>query len=1325
MKNSILIFTVLFFSFSFSQNKINKEYAPTPKYPELYKTIPTINNNDPIWVKMLYSNSINFFELQKAYSKYYNTHPFKKSTHTQNFKYLSKTIRYQDYLQDDGSIVIPVNQNSNIKREKALKSRKNNQIASKSSAPFWEPVGPLDTFNPNGLSKQSSQTNIYTFSQSLTNPNVLFAGSETGGVFKSIDKGQNWFSVGDDFFNSGGIEVVEIDPTNEAIVYVASGRNLFKSIDGGVNWTTLLDVFSLQITAITVSPANNQVVLAAGNLGLRRSDDGGATWATVFADKCWDLRHKTDNANTIYLTKSNPTKNITEFLKSTDNGLTFTVKDTGWFSPTGNIAITNSGARIGVTNADANRVYVVLLGSDDSYAVDNNYIGIYRSDNAGESWTTPYDGNGDNNPDNDPGGPYSNNHWCLTSFDVDSGGYDQGFYNVDIEVSDTNADHFMIGALSLFKSEDGGTTYTKWGGYGCTGCGPEYRHPDHQELEFNNGDLWVCTDGGIDLYDGNLNFVESRNKGINGSDYWGLDQGWNYDVLVGGRYHNGNAAFYQTYGAGNFISLGGGEAPTGYLNKGENRKVHHSDIGGTLIPETLTGGISTIATLSMFSNEHYYINTRGEIVDNPNYWETIYLGKDHNLWKSENGGITFNLVKAFGTTATNLVKSIEVSRTNPNLIFATQNEGTIGKLWKTEDGGTTWVDVTIPANNQTMGVSLNANNELYLVLNNGGTNTNKVFKSIDLGLNWTNLTTATLDGEITEQVQVQEGTNGGVYLLSNKTVWYRNNTHADWQLFTTGLPLYFRTNKILPFYKEGKVRLAGTRGIWERDFFEPSQPLAQPFVAKKEVSCYQDEIQFEDFSVLNHTNASWQWNFPGSSNVNSTTIRNPKVTYPVYGSYNVTLQVTDANNNTNTKTINSMVTVSNTCQLSTTDSDGDGITDFVENTPCQNNIPTGTNLVIGAEAVVTNFNQATTGKHYITAELLTDCNNKTALVQATIDLDAQTINVQAYTHFDSMSTTDVITGNGTNEISSFDTTFAEIKLKLITNGTERQLVLEHISNACGNAAYIKLNQGCWSPLDYDNDNIPNYLDTDSDGDNILDQVEASPCTNTINQAAGIIPGNTTFLTNFNGATSGAFYVELNSYTICYGETAKLTAHINFEDNSIRPITYKHFGSAATNDPINGYGTNQVESGSNLYATIGYRLEDTGGGTKQLVFLHLQNACGNNVTARVNQSCWGNLDSDSNGFVDFLDNPTLSTSQVSSASINTFAYPNPISNSETLHFSNLNEAHTFKLYTIQGKQIDNVSLKIGETYQINNLATGMYIYMVETSSRLFSGKIIVK
>ena len=906
----IRIFIFFFLSFQCVEAQENgKMFLPKPKYESLFKTVPPISDEDPKWVHLLYSDSPNYFDIQREYNKYYRHRVFKKNTHTQNFKHFSIIIRNEDYVKEDGTVHI-----SDKKQDQFKTSNQSNEgiyTSHGENLDKWIPMGPFETFNEGGVSPKSSQLNVYTFDQSISNSNILYAGGETGGVFKSINKGFSWEAVGDDYNLSGSVQTIKIDPNNHEVVYFSNASGfLYKTIDGGNTWNQIYYYRDYKITAIEISPDNSDIIWIAGNKGFYKSINGGNSWSAIFYDYCWDIKLKTDDPNTVFLAKSNPTKNITEILKSTDGGQTFIVKDNGWYSPIGGVALSNGGARIGLTDADANRIYVVLLGNEDDDIDDNNFIGIYRSDNAGELWTTPYDGNNDGYPDNEPGGPYSNDHWCFTHFGVTTTGYNQGFYDLDIEVSDIDPDKFLVGSLNLFKSEDGGTSYKKWGGYVCDDCGKGYRHPDIQEIEINGNDVWVASDGGIDYYNSNLDFIESRNKGLNGSAYWGYDQGWNYDVMVGGRYHNGNAAYYETYGVGNFLSLGGGEKATGYVNKGENRKVYHSDIYGKEIPNLITGNIRNIPKYSLFPNENYVFSKRSEIVNDPRYWNTLYLGKDHKLWKSENGGSSFSLVKAFGSEEEDLVKAIEVSRQNPNLIFVTQKVGSSGKLWKSEDGGRTWSDINLPfTSNQTMYLSINIEHELFLALRNRWDN-NKVYKSTDLGNSWTNLSTNILDDELIENIQVQEGTNGGVYLTSKNKVWYRNNSHSDWQMFTEGLPENFKIAKILPFYRDGKIRIAGTRGIWERDFFEISKPKAQPFVSEIKLNkCSENKIiQFEDFSILNHHNATWEWDFPGAAMVSSSTVRNPEVTYSSTGSYDVTLTITN-DNGTDTKTISDMIVV--------------------------------------------------------------------------------------------------------------------------------------------------------------------------------------------------------------------------------------------------------------------------------------------------------------------------------------------------------------------------------------------------------------------------------
>ena len=924
----IRIFIFIFLSFQCVEAQDNaRMFLPKPKYESLFKTVPPISDKDPHWVHLLYSKSPNYFEINREYDNYYRDRVFEKNIHTQNFKHFSMLISSRNYLLDDGTIDIPIKQPNQL-----IKTSTYNELSFSNhgeNEDKWVSIGPFIHIRDyyvdyKGHYTSSQHVNIYTIDQSKSNPNVIYAGGETGGLYKSTDKALTWTPVGDDFHLSSNIQTIEIDPTDENIVYFSNNLGqLLKTEDGGKTWGEIYFLNDNKIRGITISKNDNSLMLIAGSKGLYRTTDGGNSWSTIFTDECWDIKLKTDDPNKIFVSKHNPTNNISEIYKSIDGGVTFQLKNSGWFSPIGGTALKDGGARIGLTDADPSRVYVLLLGDENDNVDDYNYIGVYRSDDAGETWFTPYDGNNDGIPDNNPGGPYSSFHQCFSCANPNTGWYNQGFYDSDIEVSDTDPDHFLLGGIRMYKSDDGGVTYKWWGTGSSYGVmehnGLGYRHADIQEIEVNGDDAWVASDGGIDYYYANtLDFKETRNYGMDGSHFWGFDQGWNYDIMVGGKYHNGNSVLTEDFGIGNSINVGGGESATGYVNKGENKKVYFSDSGA----DEIVGGnyqtdISPYPNLyigssdySMYPNESYTFYGYSEIVTDPRSWNTLYLGKDHKLWKSENGGVSFYLLKEFGNDTDHIVQGIEISRSNPDIIFVTQRNG---KLWKSEDGGDTWVDVNLTFNNTgTLWISLNSENELYIATTHYGNNSDKVFKSSDLGNSWENLTTNKLNGERIMHIHVQEGTDGGIYIATNKDMWYRNNSHSDWQEFSHGLPT--SSEEIIrfqPFYRDGKIRVAGGRGIWERNLFEVSKPKAQPFVSKRKLSeCtgIGTVLQFEDFSILNHHNATWQWDFPGAATVSSTTVRNPEVTYSSIGSYDVTLTVTN-DNGTDTKTISNMIVV--------------------------------------------------------------------------------------------------------------------------------------------------------------------------------------------------------------------------------------------------------------------------------------------------------------------------------------------------------------------------------------------------------------------------------
>ena len=878
-------------------------YTPQVLYRSFYKTIPLLSSEDPLWVKELYNKEVNVFQLEDLYLNYFRKEPFKKSIHTQNYKYFMHQVKEQGCYNNEGMIVFP----STIKKGMQAKS---NELKNENDG--WECIGPFKTMDKGGIKQRSSHANIFTIAQSTLNSQVVYAGGETGGVFKSVNKGTHWEAIGGHIFDQGAIDVVQVDPTDERVVYVGAGHKLYKSEDGGENWSVILTQLHLNPTAIVVHDLNPDIIMITGETGLFRSENGGESWEQIISEQCWDIQLKTDDANTVFLVQHHPESNSSIFLKSIDGGISFERQSEGWYSPLTGVALNDGGTRIAVTNADPNRVYAMVLGEENDAVYDCNYIGIYRSDDAGESWYMPYDSNLDGERNNEPGGPYGREHWCLSSVYVTYPDYEQGFYNVDIAVSDENEDLLLIGALNLYKSENGGASYKRWGGYNCNNCGPDYKHPDIQEIEMNGDDVWVASDGGIDYYDKNLNFIRSSNEGITGTFYWGADQGWNEDIIIGGRFHNGDAVHHDQFQTGTFLYLGGAEAATGYLNRGENRKAYFSDMTyGVEVPDVITDPVNRITTYELFPNENSDFALRSEVVSHPKYWNILYSGRNNSFWRSTDGGEKFEKLYTFGNNVNNRITGIEISRGNPDIILVLQKIGDGGTLWKTNDGGLTWNEISLPVTHRKMTISLNEQNELYFALNTEAGNPNKIFKTTDFGVHWENLTTSTIQNHWVGHLQVQEGTNGGVYLATDKNIWYRNNDHTDWQLFSSGLPLNIFINKLLPFYKEGKLRIASSRGIWERPFFEASQPRAQPMASDKYIFCKRDEIQFEDHSILNHQNASWKWEFPGALSVSSTTVRNPLVRYENPGEYEVRLKVTNALGQESSKTETVMVTMEN------------------------------------------------------------------------------------------------------------------------------------------------------------------------------------------------------------------------------------------------------------------------------------------------------------------------------------------------------------------------------------------------------------------------------
>ncbi|HXD49819.1 MAG TPA: hypothetical protein VN600_13645 [Gemmatimonadaceae bacterium] len=133
-----------------------------------------------------------------------------------------------------------------------------------------------------------------------SDPNVIYIGYATGGVFKSVNNATSFEPVFETY-GSASIGDIAIHPTNPNIVYVGTGEannrqsstfgdGLYKSTDGGKTFTNIGLKETQTIARIVIDPKDPETVYVAalghlfgpnGERGIYKTTDGGATWTKI------------------------------------------------------------------------------------------------------------------------------------------------------------------------------------------------------------------------------------------------------------------------------------------------------------------------------------------------------------------------------------------------------------------------------------------------------------------------------------------------------------------------------------------------------------------------------------------------------------------------------------------------------------------------------------------------------------------------------------------------------------------------------------------------------------------------------------------------------------------------------------------------------------------------------------------------------------------------------------------------------------------------------------------------------------------------------------
>ena len=222
--------------------------------------------------------------------------------------------------------------------------------------------------------------------------NTWWAGSVSGGLWKTTDRGSTWHPVTDKLPNLavGSLAMANSDPnviymgTGEGVGFFSAvaGDGIFKSLDRGITWHHLSATSGNAnfrfVNQLAVDPTNSDVVLAATNGGIFRTADGGVTWAETYSsiselERVHDLRAQPGNFNNQIASVGGR-----GILYSTDAGMAWTFALVDWASEFYRIELAYSPSSPDIAYA---AVHAWTTEGGFRFLSD-----LYRSEDGGTNW---------------------------------------------------------------------------------------------------------------------------------------------------------------------------------------------------------------------------------------------------------------------------------------------------------------------------------------------------------------------------------------------------------------------------------------------------------------------------------------------------------------------------------------------------------------------------------------------------------------------------------------------------------------------------------------------------------------------------------------------------------------------------------------------------------------------------------------------------------------------------------------------------------------------------------------------------------------------------
>lgn len=671
-------------------------------------------------------------------------------------------------------------------------------------------------------------------------PNIFYVGQVNGGVWKSDDFGRTWNPIFDHepTQSIGAIAVAASDPN---IVYVASGEGLhrpdlsvgdgiYKSTDAGKTWTHLGLRDGYQIPAIAVDPRDSNRIFAAvlghpygpnEERGLFRSTDGGQTWQKViYKDEntgASDVEIDPANPEIVYASmwevREGPWEDGNEangsgggLFKSTDGGDT-------WHPLSNGLPKDSSQIYLAIAPSEPKRLYATV-------GTASGTLGVYRSDDAGESWSKITD-------DPRPSGRI--------------GGGDLSIPKVDSK----NPDIVYCASTVTMRSIDGGKT---WSGFRGAPGGDDYQN------------LWINpNDPNIILLVSDQGALVTVNKGESWSSWYNQPTAQIYHVSVtptfpyricGGQQESGSVCILSRGNDGEItfrdwhpvgaieygyvapdpldpdLIYGGGRSEVSrfHWSTGEVQNVTPIPLRS---PKYRTDRTEPLMFSPVDPHILYYAsNVLFKTTDGGGSWQEI----SSDLTR-ENPGIPASVGKLVPKGAEKkrgAIYALAPSFKNVNTVWAGTDDGL---LWITRDGGKNWSNITpkeLTAWSKVTQISASHFDEqtAYASVSRFRVNDEHpyLYRTHDGGKSWKLIVDGMAEIGPVDTVREDPVRKGLLFAGTENEVWVSFNDGDRWQSLQLNLP---RTSmRDLWIHEDDLIVATHGRGFWILDDIAPLREVA-------------------------------------------------------------------------------------------------------------------------------------------------------------------------------------------------------------------------------------------------------------------------------------------------------------------------------------------------------------------------------------------------------------------------------------------------------------------------------------------------------------------